>query len=119
MQSVMVEATPPALFIITKAELLFELLIIALDPPRNFVRSTRRSKAASSDKVENQYLVGSDSSCGHSIRSHSSARNSLSKLSRCAGRTLRRAKRDESQSAVPSRQVIVCHAFPVGGGRVP
>jgi hypothetical protein len=29
----MVEAAPPAPFIITKAELLFELLIIALDPP--------------------------------------------------------------------------------------
>src|ERR1700730_10394493 len=30
---VMVEAAPPAPFIITKAEFLFELLIIALDPP--------------------------------------------------------------------------------------
>ena len=29
----MVEAAPPAPFIITQAELLFELLIIALDPP--------------------------------------------------------------------------------------
>src|SRR5271169_4878148 len=29
----MVEAAPPAPFIITKAEFLFELLIIALDPP--------------------------------------------------------------------------------------
>src|SRR5208283_2018581 len=50
---------------------------------RNFVRSTRRSKAISSGKVENQYLVGSVSSSGHSIRSHSSARGSVSKLSRC------------------------------------
>jgi hypothetical protein len=32
----MVEAAPPAPFIITKAELLFELLIIALDPPSQF-----------------------------------------------------------------------------------
>src|SRR5882724_6635598 len=106
----MVEAAPPAPFIIAEAELLLELLIIALDPHRNFVRSTRRSKAVSSGKVENQYLVGSVSSSGHSIRSHSSARNSLSKLSRCAGRTLCRAKREASQSVVPSRQVIVCHA---------
>src|SRR6266853_5916239 len=30
---VMVEAAPPAPFIITKAEFLFELLVIALDPP--------------------------------------------------------------------------------------
>src|SRR5258708_3193027 len=29
----MVEAAPPAPFIITKAEFLFELLVIALDPP--------------------------------------------------------------------------------------
>src|ERR1700736_629423 len=77
---------------------------------RNFVRSTRRSNAVSSGKVENQYFVGSVWSSGHSIRSHSSARNSLSKLSRCAGRTLHRAKREERQSVVPSRQVIVCHA---------
>ncbi len=33
---VMVEAAPPAPFIITKAEFLFELLIIALDPPPQF-----------------------------------------------------------------------------------
>src|SRR6266436_10304673 len=32
----MVEAAPPAPFIITKAEFLFELLIIALDPPPQF-----------------------------------------------------------------------------------
>jgi hypothetical protein len=49
----------------------------------------------------------SRSSCeGHSIRSHPSARNSISKLSRCAGRTLHRAEREESQSAVPSHRVI-------------
>src|SRR5438309_12106675 len=111
----MMETAPPAPFIIAKAEFLLELLIIALDPPPQLVRSTRRSNAVSSGKVENQYLVGSVSSSGHSIRSHSSARTSLSKLSRCAGRIRRRAKREESQSAVPSRQVIVCHA---SGGRL-
>jgi hypothetical protein len=30
---VMVEAAPPAPFIITKAEFLFELLVVTLDPP--------------------------------------------------------------------------------------
>ena len=63
----------------------------------------------SSGRVANQYLVGSVSSSGHSISSHSSARGSLSKLSRCADRTRWRAKRDASQSALPSRQAIVCH----------
>src|ERR1700680_2785767 len=106
----MVEAAPPAPFIITKAEFLLELLIIALDPPPQLCQINQTSNATSSDKVENQYLVGSVSSSGHSISSHSSARNSLSKLSRWAGRTLRRAKRDASPSAVPSRQVMVCHA---------
>jgi len=48
---------------------------------------------ASSGKVENQFLVGSVSSSGHWIRSHSSARTSLSKLSRCDGRTRRRGAR--------------------------
>ncbi len=32
----MVEAAPPAPFVIAKAKLLFELLIIALDPPAQF-----------------------------------------------------------------------------------
>ena len=40
----------------------------------------------------------------------SSARGSLSRVSRCAGRTRCRAKREESQSAVPSRHVMVCQA---------
>src|SRR6266446_1984147 len=77
---------------------------------RSFVRSTRRSKPISSGKVENQYLVGSVSCSGHSISSHSCARGLVSKLSRWAARALSRAKREVSQSALPSRQVTVCHA---------
>jgi hypothetical protein len=54
----MVEAASPAPFVITKAEFVFELLIILLDPPPQLVRSTKQSKATFSDKVANQYLVG-------------------------------------------------------------
>jgi hypothetical protein len=40
----------------------------------NLAKSTSRSKAISSGNVASQYLVGSVSSSGHSISSHSSAR---------------------------------------------
>ena len=108
---VMVEAAPPpALFIIAQAKFLLELPIIALDAPAQLCQIDQT--------IEGGVLVGSVSSSGHSIRSPSSARNSLSKLSRCAGRTLHRTKREESQSAVPSRQVIVCSyaTFGIGSG---
>jgi hypothetical protein len=50
--------------------------------------STRWSNATSSEKVENQYLVGSVPPSGHSISGHSSVRGAVSLVSRCAGRTL-------------------------------
>jgi hypothetical protein len=78
-----------------KPELLLQLLIIALDPPSQLCDSKKRSKAISSGKVANQYLVGSASPCGHSISIHSSVRGSVSKVSRCAGLTLPRKARRE------------------------
>jgi Transposase DDE domain group 1 len=51
---------------------------------RSFATSTKHSKATSSGKVANQYLLGSDAPCGHSTSSHSSARGSVSLVSRCA-----------------------------------
>ena len=65
----------------------------------------------SSGIVESQYLVGSFSSLGHSINSHSSGQGSLRSKSRLAMRTRRRAKRDLSGTLVPSRQVIVRQAL--------
>src|SRR5258708_34782290 len=73
---------------------------------RNLARSTRRSKAMFSGSVESQYLVGSLSPLGHSIKSHSSVRS----LPPRAARTRTRAKREESRSTLPSRQPIVRQA---------
>ena len=77
-----VEAAPPAPFIIPKAEFLLELLIIALDPPSQLCQINQAVERDILGQVENQYLVGSVSPSGHSTSSHSSARASLSKLSR-------------------------------------
>src|SRR5215471_13591400 len=104
------ETAPPAPLIIAEAEFLLQLLIVALDAPAQLDEIDQTLKRISSGSVASQYLVGSASSCSHSISSHSSARGSLSLVSRCAGRTRCRANRDDSQSAVPSRQVMVCQA---------
>src|SRR5881398_1845195 len=59
--------------------------------------------------VESQYLVGSASPSGHSISSHSGTSNSgISWL--CPTPTRTRAKREDSQSAEPSRHLIVRQA---------
>ena len=116
----MMETAPPAPFIITKAEFLLELLVVALDPPPQLCQIDQTIEDGIFGQGGKPILDRLGFSPGHSIRSHSSARNSLSKLSRCPtgqarglkahGRTLRRTKREESQSVVPSSQVIVCHA---------
>src|SRR6202521_5041405 len=60
--------------------------------------------------VESQYLVGSSSPSGHSISSHSLAGfTERSWLDATLTRT--RANREDSHSFVPSRHLIVCHAF--------
>src|ERR1700674_1742879 len=63
-----------------------------------------------SGKVDSQYLVGSSSPSGHSISSHSLAgfteRSWLD-----ATRTRTRANREDSHSFVPSRHLIMRHAF--------
>src|SRR5882757_1897175 len=60
--------------------------------------------------VESQYLVGSSLPSGHSISNHSfvgfSARSWLD-----ATLTRTRANREDSHSLVPSRHLIVRHAF--------
>src|ERR1700738_4008036 len=59
--------------------------------------------------VESQYLVGSASPWGHSISTHSS--NSVSGTNLlCPTRTRTRAKREDSQSAEPSRHRTVRQA---------
>ena len=63
-----------------------------------------------SGSVESQYLVGAASPLGHSISSHSFfGFLGPSLLGATATRT--RAKREDNQSFVPSRHLIVRHAF--------
>src|SRR5256885_8348444 len=77
---------------------------------RNFAEYTRRCSVVLSGSVESQYLVGSLSPFGHSINSHSSGLLSLRLKSRRATRTRAQAKREDSGSAVPSRQSILRQA---------
>src|ERR1700675_4599820 len=102
----MVEASPAAALVMSKAEFLLEFLIIALDPPAQLGQIDQPLEGDVVGNVANQYLVGSFSPGGHSISSHSSGLVSLSRPSRWAARTRTLAKREVSQSADPSRQVI-------------
>src|SRR5947207_14526458 len=72
---------------------------------RSLARSTSLLKLIFAGSVESQYLVGSASPSGHSISNHSrDSRSGISWL--CPTPTRTRAKRDDSQSAEPSRHRI-------------
>src|SRR5580700_8765031 len=77
---------------------------------RSLAASTRSWNRMFFGNVESQYLVGSSSSSGHSISSHSftgfPGRSCLD-----ATLTRTRANRDDSHSFVPSRHLMVRHAF--------
>src|SRR5919109_3566610 len=76
---------------------------------RSLARSTSRRKLTFAGNVESQYLVGSASPSGHSINNHSDDRFSGTSLL-CPTLTRSRAKREDSQSAEPSRHLIVRQA---------
>src|SRR6202158_3088051 len=76
---------------------------------RSLAKSTSTRKLTFSGNVESQYLVGSASSSGHSISSHSGDSFSGTSLL-CPTRTRTRAKREDSQPAEPCRHVTVCQA---------
>src|SRR5215469_969007 len=105
------ETAPPAPLIIAEAEFLLQLLIVALDAP------------AQLDEIDQTLKADLLGQCGKPIFGRlgfvfrpldqqplwrEGTADWLS--SRCAGRTRCRANRDDSQSAVPSRQVMVCQA---------
>ena len=115
----MVEAAPPAPFIITKAELLFELLIIALDPPPQFCQVDQPIKGdilGQAGKpipgrlgfvlrpLDQQPLFGAR--FGQQVVA---VRHGTSPWVKAHGRTRSRANRAASQSALPSRHLTVCH----------
>src|SRR5918996_6186740 len=76
---------------------------------RSLARSASRRKLMFSGSVESQYLVGSASASGHSISSHSGDKFSGTNLL-YPTLTRTRAKREDSQSAEPSRHVTVRQA---------
>src|SRR6267154_6401807 len=76
---------------------------------RSLATSTNPWKLTFSGSVESQYLVGSASPSGHSISSHSGDSFSGTSLL-CPTRTRTRAKRDDNQSAEPSRHFTVRQA---------
>src|SRR5712664_4777953 len=76
---------------------------------RILAKSTSRRKLTFAGSVESQYLVGSFSPSGHSTNNHSGC--SFSGISLlCPTRTRTRAKREDSQSAEPSRHFTVRQA---------
>src|SRR5580692_11133495 len=105
----MMKAAPPAPFIITEAEFLLELLIIALDPP---------SQLCQVDQAIEGDVLGQGGKpilgrLGFVLRPLDQqplfrARLAQQVITMCRPHALG-AKRDASQSALPSRQAIVCH----------
>src|SRR6266536_2632278 len=76
---------------------------------RSLARSTSCVKLTLSGSVESQYLVGSASPSGHSISNHSGdSFSGISLLYPTPTRT--RAKREDSQSAEPSRHFTTWQA---------
>src|SRR6266436_2543941 len=77
---------------------------------RSLAASTRSRNVMFLGKVESQYFVGASSPSGHSISSHSLLGfPGRSWLDATCTRT--RANREDSQSLVPSRHLMVRHAL--------
>jgi hypothetical protein len=95
----------------TESELLFRVLIVALDAPAHFGHKHKLFKCRLLGAVPRKYLSGSVSPSGHSISSHSPSRTVLRQWSRCAGQTRTAAKHEESAALLPSCQVTVRQAF--------
>src|SRR5438445_12887388 len=103
----MVEAAPPAPFIITEAEFLFELLIIALDPPPQF----RRGDQTIESDILGQGGKPIFGRLGFVLRALDQKPLFSAQLAQhviaMRGRTRRRAKHDASETEVPTRQGLL------------
>jgi hypothetical protein len=62
----MIEATPSASFVVTQAEFLLQLLIVALDDPAMFGQ-VQQFEQSGIGRHGGQPVIGSDSSAGHSM----------------------------------------------------
>ena len=87
----MMEAAPSAAFIVTKPDLLLELLVVALDTPAQFGKIDEPAEAKVCRQRREPILGRLGSPSGHSINSHSSDSESGSNLL-CPTRTHARAK---------------------------
>lgn len=68
---VVMKAAPSTAFVVVEAHLVLQFLVVALDPPSVLHDANKRSIGVSGGSVDSQYFVGSFSSLGHSINSHS------------------------------------------------
>src|SRR5258708_28365216 len=105
-----VEAAPSAPLIITKPEFLFQLLIIALDPPSQLCQIDQTIEGGIFGQSGKPIL----GRLGFVFRPLDQEPLFSAQLAQQVV-AMRRphsppAKREESRSAVPSRQAIVCHA---------
>src|SRR3954463_149211 len=101
----MMEAAPAAALVVAEADLLLELLVIALDQPARLGGMDQVLEWGARRQVGQPVLGWLSAPAGHSISSHSSGQGSERRVSRCAGRTRRAAKREVSSAWLPCRQV--------------
>src|SRR5580704_13989632 len=103
------EASPCAPLVMAEADFLLEVLIITLDSPAQLgeIDEVAERHVGATDASQN--FVGAASSLGHSISNVSSANRASPRIG--AARTRTRAKRDRSFALLPSRHVMVRHAF--------
>ena len=103
-----VKAAPAAPFVIAETEFPFQLLIIALDPPSQLGEINQTLEADILGQSGKPIL----GRLGFSFRPLDQQPFFGARLAQLgvamAGRTRCRAKRDESQSVLPSRHVMVC-----------
>ena len=103
------KTTPSAPFIIAEPEFLLELLIIALDPPSQ-LGEINQTREADIHGQCGQPVLGRLGFALRPLDQQPFFGARLAQLGIAMRRTRCRAKRDDSQSAVPSRQVMVCQA---------
>src|SRR3954451_18434578 len=99
-RGVMMEAAPAAPLIVSQAQFLFQILVIALDPPAQFREIDQALEGHVRWDGGQPVFDRLGLTLGHSINSHSSSRGSARHASQWAARTRTRAKREVSAPAL-------------------
>ena len=71
------KAAPATAFILSEAEVLLEVLVVALDAPAHLGLVDHALERRVFAQRDSQYFIGSSSPSGHSMSSHCGSRNSL------------------------------------------